>query len=318
MNTSRTSDTPALDRMALDRVIAIANGKGGVGKTSTTANVGGLLGEAGYKVLLVDWDSQANLSDSFGLTDTDEGQGALESLLTGKPLVPVEGVRENVDLVTAGEYTDDISSMIDSDTRRRRQSAEERMNTLAMCLGPLADKYDITLVDCPPKEPVLQELALVASRYLLIPTKSDANSRKGLRLIGQRWQTAKQFNPTLELLGVLLFGSNPSATRLQKETRDLIAADLGSDAPILTTVVRHVEKIATTASNRGVLIHELEQAKATETPWYERLRLAKAGNKKVDSEGNQIGESVHGLAEDYQALTEEIVNRLAALQEDSK
>jgi cellulose biosynthesis protein BcsQ len=252
-------------------------------------------------------DSQEILGDDLGYTaqGTDEGKGALDAILLGKPFEPMRNVRPNLDVVPAGEYTDDLATMLDG--RRGRRDEAEILEALAVSLAPVANDYEVTLIDCPPKIPVLQELALTAARYLLIPTKSDASSRKAMAKIGERYLAAKQYNPDLELLGVVLFGSNSSATALRKQTLAEIAADLDSDAPLFDTVIRHVEATATKARNSGRLVHELEQAAKDQEPWYKRLK-----NETTDESEGRIGQSVHGLAADYQSLASELVARLAA------
>ncbi|MGL5828951.1 MAG: ParA family protein, partial [Angustibacter sp.] len=85
-----------------DRTIAVVNGKGGVGKTTITANVGGLLASSGHRVLLVDMDPQGNLAEELGYTNSeinDEGLALAQSLAFGAPLTPVENIRKGLDVI---------------------------------------------------------------------------------------------------------------------------------------------------------------------------------------------------------------------------
>lgn len=296
------------ERQALRRVIAIANDKGGVGKTSIATNLAGLLAAAGFRVLLIDLDDQANTGEDLGYTytgDGDDGQGAMQAITTGTPLDPVKNVRDRLDVVPAGHFTTDLAHVLDG--RRQRHGADAVIDSLAVSLAPIAARYDVVLIDCPPKVRAMQEMALGAARWLLSPTKSDASSRKAIGQIADRFVAAREHNETLDLLGVVIFGSGASAKRLREETTREIAADLGASDMVFTAYIRHAESPATQARNTGRLIHELEEHAATQIPWYQRLR------HKDDQEPSSeapVAASVKGLAGDYQALAEQLISRL--------
>jgi chromosome partitioning protein len=304
---------PAADRLALRRTIAVATNKGGVGKTSIVANVSGLLAEAGYRVLAVDLDSQSNLGEDLGYTSTgtDDGQGLFEAVTTRKPLQPLKAVRPGLDVVPAGEYLEDLATTLDG--RRSRHGETATLESLAVSLAPIASRYDVIMIDCPPKGRILQEIALAAARWLIIPTKSDASSRKAIAHIAQRFLAARDVNPDVDLLGVVLFGSGSGATRLRQDILKEIAADLQSSEPLFDAVIRHAEKPAVQARLTGRLIHELEQDKNNAQPWYVRLRERADGQEPTGP--GPIAASVTNLAGDYQKLAEEIVQRLAAAEE---
>jgi len=295
----------AAERQDLRRVIAVATGKGGVGKTSITANVAGLLADAGMHVLAVDLDSQSNLGEDLGYTAAglgDDGKGAFQSISTGQALEPIRDVRPRLDVVPAGEYLEDLSVTLDG--RRARRGDAEVVEALATSLLPIAGRYDVILIDTPPKGRVIQEIALGAARWLLVPTKSDDSSRKAIRLIGERFMAARAINEDLDLLGVVLFGSGSSATRLRRETLDAIAQDLSSREPLFHAVIRHAEASAVQARNSGRLVHELEAVAQTQEPFWMRLRNGNTNGTAA------VAQSVGDLAGDYQLLTEEIVTRL--------
>lgn len=285
----------------LRRVIAIANGKGGVGKTSLTANMGGLLADGGYRVLLVDLDPQGNLARDLGYQNSevnDYGQSVMASVVTGTPFAPVTDVRPRLDVVPGGARLSGLSGLL---TGQRSQGINDRF--LPRALAPIAERYDMILLDCPPGEAPVQEEALSAARWLIIPTKSDSASRGGLATIAERYQAALATNPDLQLLGVVLFGVNPSARRLREDTIDVIEQMLGDVAPVFTSTIRHAEKAAVDARERGQLIHELEVDV-----------LRQAGQRFVRLRGGdrtrELAASAPGLAGDYQQLTEEIVTAL--------
>jgi len=94
--------TQELNRRALDRVIAVINGKGGVLKTTLTANIGGMLASSGYRVLLVDLDPQGNLAEDLGYTASDrddEGRALAQGLMFGGTIEPLSQIRPNLDVI---------------------------------------------------------------------------------------------------------------------------------------------------------------------------------------------------------------------------
>jgi cellulose biosynthesis protein BcsQ len=303
---------PVGDRLALRRTFAVVNGKGGVGKTSVVANLGGLLAAADHRVLLVDLDPQGNLGEDLGYSaagDGDGGAGLFQAVSAGTPLQPLVGVRPGLDVVPGGECLHDLAGALYA---RRQRQPEAAATALANSLGAIAGDYDMVFLDCPPGQDVLQEAALVAAGWALIPTKTDVSSRKGLREVATRFAAARVLNPELALLGVVLFGVNRSAKRIEAEARAAIEAELGGTAPVFKTTIRHVEASAFDVRERGQLVHELERAVLAAPKWYERRPGKHRGDPDV-GEGALAG-SAGALAGDYQALAEEIFVQLAAVQ----
>jgi len=208
-----------INRDALARVVAIANGKGGVGKTSLATTLAGMAAEAGYRILIVDLDPQGNVGEDLGYTGAgrgDGGAGLVGALAADLPLVPtVEAARVRVDVISGGERLDDLAGLL----LPRHRGGQPVADVLAGPLSRLLEvqDYDLVIIDSPPGEPNLQLLALGAARWLIIPTRGDASSLKGMMRIVQRLVEARQHNPTLELLGVVLFGIASSATRVKRE-----------------------------------------------------------------------------------------------------
>jgi chromosome partitioning protein len=292
----------------LDRVVAVINGKGGVGKTSIVANLGALAAAAGYRVLLIDLDPQGNLADDFGYadTDTDDRGAALHlAVVSRQPAQPLTGVRDNLDVLPGGEQTEDLEAVLYARTRRDPDAA---LNAVAEILAPVADNYDLILLDCPPGGAMLQEAALGAARWLLIPTRSDLSSRKALRSVAQRYVTARTGGARVELLGVVLFGVTSSARNIREHARKSLKEDLAGAAPILETVIRYAEAAADEGRRRGVVAHELDAAKAGDVPWWERLRDPKSATQPL------VPGSATSLAADYAALTHEVLTLMSSAE----
>lgn len=294
-----------VDRGALSRVVAIANGKGGVGKTSLTTTLAGLAATAGYRILLIDLDPQGNVGEDLGYTGAgtgDQGAGFVASLASGTPLtVSIPQARDYVDVICGGERLDDLAGLLLSRHRRGAGVADVLAEPLAELLE--RQNYDLVLIDCPPGEPNLQLLALGAARWLIVPTRGDAASLKGMSRIAQRLVEARTHNPDVELLGVVLFDIASSATRVKREITAEITQALGGVAPLFENTIRH--SIAATDSRRhGLLIHE-HAALLEGEPFWRALREG----RRPSSPG-----SAPALAADYAALAHEILTRISALE----
>lgn len=292
--------TQGVDRDALRRVIAIANGKGGVGKSSCATHLAALVAASGQRVLLVDLDPQGNAGQDLGYTArglSDDGIGLARAVQFGDPPHIIRGVRDNLDVIPAGTALDDLTGALMA--RRNREGADAAALSLARALAPVTGDYTATFLDCPPRHEVLQEAALVAAAYLLIPTKTDSSSRLGLAEMARRFAAATPINPDLRLLGVVMFGVTPAAKKIRATAQAWIEEALGDQAPVFKATVRHVEGPAFHIRERGQLAHELELA----------------GEAGVTA---AMAKTVVGLAGDYQALAVETLNRLLTLEAEPR
>lgn len=295
-----------MNRNSLSRVITVANGKGGVGKTSLATTLAGMAAEAGYQILIIDLDPQGNVGEDLGYTGAgrgDEGAGLVASLVADLPLVvTVQGVRPGIDVISGGDRLDDLAGLLLS----RHRGGHAVVDVLAGPLSRLLDTsdYDLVIIDSPPGEPNLQLLALGAARWLIIPTRGDASSLKGMVRIVQRLVEARQHNPTLELLGVVLFGIASSATRVKREISAQITDALGGAAPLFASTIRH-SIAATDARGAGLLIHE-QAARFEGEPFWKALKEG----RKPTSPG-----AAPALAGDYASLSHEILVRISELEQ---
>jgi chromosome partitioning protein len=186
-------------------VIAVANQKGGVGKTTTTANLGAALALRGKHVLLVDLDPQGNLTSSFGLEKVVQ-QTIAESLLDRRIPLPVVSVSNGA--VHNGGATDRMSVV---PAAVGLASAEAQLMTklgrelrLRDQLLAVEGSYDYIMIDTPPSLGVLTINALVAASKVIIPTEARFFSLQGLQMLEESIEEILYLNPRLEVLGILL------------------------------------------------------------------------------------------------------------------
>lgn len=299
----------------LPRTTAVINSKGGVGKTSIATNLAALVAAAGYRALLVDLDPQGNASRDLGVTGTpndDDGAALFAAAATGVPLRPVADVRGGLDLVCGGSRVAEMVGALGARERQGRRTA----GAVREALAPAAAGYDLILLDCPPGEQQIQQMALTAAQFALIPTKTDAASLDGLVRVASLFaDITATTNPDLELLGVVLFGVGTSAKRIAKDARDSVARDLGDPDLVFDTRIRHAEAAAVAGRDRGLLMHELEeQLPAQRQQMFAALRARRAdgGRHRADDDRPRIASSSAGLAADYAALAGEVLDRIAA------
>jgi chromosome partitioning protein len=291
--------------VALPRVLVVGQGKGGVGKTSLTANVAGLAAAAGHRVLAIDLDQQANLARDLGY-EADDGEQLLDALEGKSPLPVLANVRPRLDVVRGGPAVGDAPGRA---LLRAARTGGDLADGLHCALEPVVGNYDIVLLDTPPGERALVEAALAVATYLVIPTRADDASIDGLELLAQRFAAARDRNPDLRLLGVALFAVNARSKRLTEATRASITELLGGVAPVFTARIRHMESAAVDARRQGLLIHELEPVAARAAK--SRLAALRAKTRPTDE---LLVRDVSGLAADYAALAAEILTRVTELE----
>lgn len=318
--------TLTTENAGLARVVAVINGKGGTFKSSIVSSVGALVAEAGWNVLLIDFDPQGNLSEDLGLAAaTDDGQQQLEVVPSGRPFQPQPTGRTQLHVIHGGSLLHDLHAVMQS---RQTRDPSGWHHALANSIAGVADDYDLVLIDCPPGNEALQTLALVAARYALIPTRSDASSRKGLREVARRFMAVRPHNERLELLGVVRTGITSSGKTIRDEVRRDIETDLGGAAPVLETCIRYAERPAKTVRDTGRLPHELEPDLAVQRAQrFKLLRELRRSSTKTPQHKHRstgpeaevvLAPSTSGLAEDYQELTQEFLDLLAAAENRSE
>lgn len=293
----------------LSRVVCIATGKGGVGKTTLSANVGGLAAAAGHRTLLIDLDPQGDLADDLGYfadEEVDDGQHLATSMLMGTGLHAVlTDVRPNLDVIPGGDYLSDVSGAM----LARQSRGSVQFDLLARALMPIIDNYDLIIIDTPPTDDTLQLLALKAARWLVIPTRADTASIRAIKRIAGRVAEARTGGHQVDILGVVLFGVPTAATRVRREAQDDIRQLLGDVAPLFDNGVRDSSSVARSAREKGALVHEIAEQVEGAEPFWKALR---------DGDSPQrLPGSAPALADDIVKVAEQVLQRIAALEESA-
>lgn len=187
-------------------VISLLNQKGGVGKTSTTHHLAGTLALAGRRVLLVDNDPQASLSQGFwgpvATAELDPG-ATVAALYAGRDPFPEQVIRPSgvagIDIIPGSKAATDYNAPRPHDAPAAAQGC------LRALLAEVRDRYDLVLVDCPPNLHLCSWAALVASDYLIVPLQPEDYGAQGLGPVQESVDlVAGGPNPRLRLLGFLL------------------------------------------------------------------------------------------------------------------
>ncbi len=199
----------------MGRIIAVVNQKGGVGKTTTAINLTAALHSRGVKVLLCDFDPQANATSGLGVDKRKIKYSVYDVTINGIPAEQAVVQTEFGDVLPA--HTDLAGAGVELINTPQRELALEK------ALKPLKNKYDIIFIDCPPSLELLTLNGLCAADGILVPVQCEYFALEGLSdLMGTLRMVKKRLNPRLEIFGVALTmfdGRTNFSTQVAQEVR---------------------------------------------------------------------------------------------------
>ena len=199
----------------MGRIIAVVNQKGGVGKTTTAVNLTAALTDLGVKVLLCDFDPQANATSGMGVDKRKAKYSAYDVVIND---VPAEQA------IVHTKYGDVLPSAADlAGATVELIGADQRERQLAKALEQVKDRYDLILIDCPPSLELLTLNGLCAADGILVPVQCEYYALEGLSDLMSTLRTVKRrLNPRLEIFGVALTmfdGRTNFSTQVAQEVR---------------------------------------------------------------------------------------------------
>ena len=238
-----------MSRQPHNRVIAVANQKGGVGKTTTAVNLGASLASAGRKVLLVDIDPQANATSGLGFARGSLGEGVYDALGSGRSIRELTQLTELPTLWVVPSTADLAGAEVEL------VNVERREHRLKEALATVVEKFDYVIIDCPPSLGLLTLNALVAADAVVIPMQCEYYALEGLTaLIGTIESVKKTWNPRLEIEGILLTMVD-GRTSLTQQVEGEVRSHFDSKV-YRTTIPRNVRIAESPSHGQPIILYD--------------------------------------------------------------
>lgn len=267
----------------IDNVISLTSGKGGVGKSLLTASTAAWGAASGWGVLIVDLDRSGDMAVNLGYGPrSDGGLNLADAVTSGAALRPLEGVRENLDVICGGPHVDAVTEALTTVERR----GGEPHRVLEEILAPIAATKSLVMIDLPPTAGVLHRATFGLGGYIAVPTAVDRCSVNGLAAVFEQLLAARgTVNPGLELLGVILNGVDSRATTITAEVKARLADLLGDTVDMLGPPIRWAPKAVYDMREEGLAAHEYHAEAEAEA----KRRLGRLRRRDTNVAGGGVG-----------------------------
>ncbi|MDE5567142.1 MAG: AAA family ATPase [Muribaculaceae bacterium] len=257
----------------MGKIIAIANQKGGVGKTTTTINLAASLAHEGKKVLIVDADPQANATSGYGIDPRTMTSSIYECLVDGYPIdgSQVKTCMEGLELV--GSNINLAGAEIELINKPGRE------NVLRNLLRPVAEKYDYVLIDCSPSLGLITVNALTAADSVIIPVQAEYFALEGISKLMNTIRIIKsRLNPQLEIEGFLLTMYD-ARLRLANQIYEELKSYFG-DMVFDTVIPRNIRLSEAPSHGLPAILYDAESRGATSHTLLAKEIIAKHSHQK--------------------------------------
>ena len=271
--------------MSKCKVIALANQKGGVGKTTTTVNLGAGLVRSGKKVLLIDTDPQGDLTTSLGFKNQDEMETTIKSLLDKTineiPFEKDEGIltnEENIKMIPANIELEALETSL--------VSVINREYVLSNYINKIKEDYDYILIDCKPSLGLLTINALAAADSVIIPVQAQYLPVKGMTQLVQTINKIQAvINPRLKIEGVLLTLADMQ-TRLARATVETIRNNYGSRINVYKTIIPIGVKVAE-CTTEGKSIYSYDKGSKPAIAYEDFVKEVLKNSERIKTRSNE-------------------------------